>query len=117
MDEDNYLTTIEATHGLMVNDQPFSDIMPSTQMVQSELEQHKIDTTFPIFYDYRHSRNQHLYAVQKQSTSAADEYKLLKLNYQKQLNKAAFSVDHPFLSAYDDPDVVGLFTLTRDGQR
>ena len=38
VDEDNYLTTIEATHGLMVNDQPFSDIMPSTQIVQSELE-------------------------------------------------------------------------------
>ena len=55
--------------------------------------------------------------MQKQSASAADEYKLLKLNYQKQLNKAAFSVDHPFLSAYDDPYVVGLFTLTRNGRR
>ena len=55
--------------------------------------------------------------MQKQSTSAADEYKLLKMNYQKQLNKAAFSVDHPFLSAYDDPDIVGLFTLSKDGQQ
>ncbi|CAL6102150.1 WD40_repeat protein [Hexamita inflata] len=115
LDAENYITVIEANHGQVLLDQPFADIVPNLGIIQQDLEKYNIDTAFPIVCDFRSSKNASMYAVQKQNTSTSDEYKMLKQNYQRKQGEIV--IQHPFMSLYEDQQVVGLFQFDQAGQQ
>ncbi|KAH0571198.1 WD40 repeat protein [Spironucleus salmonicida] len=113
IDSDSQISVIDAAVGNSVAEISFTDIAPNLAIIQQDLEKYNIDTTLPIVCDFRQSKNSSMYAVQKQNTSASDEYKLLKLNYKRQQQQAqsdAF-LDHPNLTLFEDSRVVSMFVF------
>lgn len=98
LDDQQYLTLLEPEHGTVLLDQPFQDIMPNNNIIMTDLEKYNVDTNFPITCDYRSSKNSEMYAIQKQNTTANDEYKLMKITYQRVMTKNDSFLEHPYLS-------------------